>query len=120
MSTTLTDQQLIDMRAWVKDRKNVPLQLVYNRLAIVLDALIVTRSALQEASDTGLTLMEDRALLQQEVAGLRHLRDELADYEDDRRRVLSDTGAHDEVHCSCVPFLRAELDQLRLQLSLKE
>ena len=45
------------------------------------------------------------------------LRERLNAYEDDFRRVLAEECAPDERHCSCVPHLRAEVEELRLALA---
>ena len=47
-------------------------------------------------------------------AEIERLRERLDDHEDDFRAVMDETCASsDEVHCSCVPHLRAEIERLR-------
>jgi len=47
------------------------------------------------------------------IAEVERLRERIADFEDDFRKVTSETCAPDERHCSCVPHLRAEVSRLR-------
>jgi hypothetical protein len=57
----------------------------------------------------------DKAVAEERAEVVR-LRERVEDYEDDVRRVLEDRGASDEVHCSCVPVLRAEVARLQAAL----
>jgi len=47
------------------------------------------------------------------IAEIERLNTVVADYQDGRRRILSEQCAPDEKHCACVPELRAEIEQLR-------
>ena len=47
------------------------------------------------------------------VAEVERLRERIADFEDDFRKVTSETCAPDERHCSCVPHLRADVTRER-------
>ena len=47
------------------------------------------------------------------VAEVERLRDDIDAFYDDFRRVTSETCAPDELHCSCVPHLRAQVAELR-------
>jgi len=47
------------------------------------------------------------------VAEVERLRERIADFEDDFRKVTSETCAPDERHCSCVPHLRADVKRER-------
>jgi len=51
------------------------------------------------------------------VAEVERLRERIADFEDDFRKVTSGMCAPDERHCSCVPHLRAEVSRLRSETS---
>ena len=47
------------------------------------------------------------------VAEVKRLRERISDFEDDFRKVTSETCAPDERHCSCVPHLRADVKRER-------
>ncbi len=47
---------------------------------------------------------------------LERLRAELADIHDQHRRVMSEKCPTDEVHCTCVPVLRREVERLERAL----
>jgi hypothetical protein len=48
------------------------------------------------------------------------LRGRLSEIEEAYRITVDDGGAADEAHCSCVPFLRLEIERLRGELSVEK
>jgi len=80
---------------------------------VSFDTITYVLSSMRRAADNAypwsLTPTEAGAL----VAEVERLRERIADFEDDFRKVTSETCAPDERHCSCVPHLRAEVERLR-------
>ena len=57
----------------------------------------------------------DAALAGSARAEVERLREDVATFSDDFRRVTSETCAPDELHCSCVPHLRAAVEAARAE-----
>lgn len=55
-------------------------------------------------------------LLSESTSELTELREWKADVEESHKRIMSERCPTDEVHCTCVPVLKAELTELKRQI----
>jgi hypothetical protein len=62
--------------------------------------------------------LDDWAVAQKQI---ERLTARLADWEDDRAKILNEVCPSDEVHCGCVPVLRAGVERLKgIEKALRE
>jgi Asp-tRNA(Asn)/Glu-tRNA(Gln) amidotransferase C subunit len=76
------------------------------------EAKNVMRDTIDDLTDDLATARELRDVCKN-LAEVRQLVDEVADWRDTQKRIMAEDCAPDEQHCTCVPVLRREIERLR-------
>jgi hypothetical protein len=90
--------------------------LVVSELSELIDAVLIERmiEGYFQVRDSQLKIWKDKAIALE--SALRDAEDKLKEHDEYYRRVVNEECAPDELHCTCVPALRAEIAELRADL----